>query len=237
MEFTEAFDAQVIENTKTKLVSMSSKRKDYTQASPWPPPAKQLNNKYFVNQLQINDIDSVNTSNGADHLPTEANKSNKYFMNNISLSADGAPMTNILSATSSPSKSQMRTITTDKPNLFVSAASDTKITKSIQHHHHNHSAKVNGTATQSRTSSTHFEIAQKQLVLSKNVPAEPKPMLNHILDSLSVSNSKHLHHDHRFVDNFISFFLLFDICLFEKFFLHVIHSTHGSWLMEIALCS
>lgn len=161
-------------------------------ASPWPPPANQLNNKYFVNQAQTHTIHT----NGSFEMPTNTNISTKTKVNKYFASKNTVSITD-----------EMNQIITTTPStkLHILPTTITPITNT-KHQHHN--AKVNGST--SRTGSTHFQIAQKQLILSKNVHTEPPPMLNHILDSLSVSNSKHLHHDSRFVFYFISYFKLGD---------------------------
>lgn len=176
-------------------------------ASPLPPPvANQLNNKYFVNQVQSNlsnslqNIDQTVISNAHGIVETSTIATsqasvgiNKYFVNNVSLlsienvTPNGGPST--LLPPSSFSKSRFKTT--------VNPLSASNKNKTVQHHHHHH-GKTNGSTSTGRT---HFQIAQKHLTLSKNIRTEPPPMLNHILDSLSVSNSKHLHHDHRFVYN------------------------------------
>lgn len=198
---------------------MSSKK------GPWPSPAasNQLNNKYFVNQVKSN-LNSSATNiddelpmmtanpNHFDAIPTiatsrtvhSAEQHHKYFTSNASSQSSIETGTQISPATLSP-KSRI------KSTLSPSAVSNR--TKTGQHHHHHQHGK-NGAAagaaaapaviaatssTTTTTNRTHFQIAQKQLTLSKNIRTEPPPMLNHILDSLSVSNSKHLHHDHRFV--------------------------------------
>lgn len=208
----------VVENHRFK--SMSSKKE------PWPSPAasNQLNNKYFVNQVQSNfnssqsNVDEMSmvteNSNAIDVTSTIATSRtvqsiehhNKYFTRNAtSLSSIESP-TQISPAVTALPKSRL------KSTLNPSAVLNRTKTGS-HHHHHNHqqhgknaaaaaAAPATLTATPATTTAanrTHFQIAQKQLTLSKNIRTEPPPMLNHILDSLSVSNSKHLHHDHRFV--------------------------------------
>lgn len=169
-----------IENKQQQQELESIATKLEANASPWPPPAKQLNNKYFVNQAQTRTIQN----NGSAEMPTNTTdtKVNKYFAskNTVSLTDEMNQITESMPST----KSHIWTTT------------DTPITNTK---HPPHNVIVNGST--SRTGSTHFQIAQKQLILSKNVHTEPPPMLNHILDSLSVSNSKHLHHDQRFVLN------------------------------------
>lgn len=164
------------------------------EASPWPP--NQLNNKYFVNQVQSNLSIQLQNSNQTIELNGQAVETstiatsqaaagfNKYFVSNVSLLST-ENVTHHESSTLLPSKTRFKTTT----NPLTASKN-----KTVQHHHHH--GKTNGSAIR-----THFQIAQKQLSLSKNIRTEPPPMLNHILDSLSVSNSKHLHHDHRFVSN------------------------------------
>lgn len=164
-------------------------------ASPWPPPAAQLNNKYFVNQAQTHTIHI----NGSSKMPTNTNNSTGMKMNKYFASKNTVSITDEMN---------QATASTPLTKLHIRTTTTTSITNT-KHQHHN--VKVNGST--GRTGSTHFQIAQKQLILSKNVHTEPPPMLNHILDSLSVSNSKHLHHDSRFVFHFISY------VLFEMFFL------------------
>lgn len=200
---TQALNIQVTENLdeNRQLKSMSStkeaSREALMLASPWPPsPANQLNNKYFVNQVQSNLSSVLQNSNETDAsnvviestIPTN-HAANKYFVSNVSLLSIGN-VTESGSSTMSPFKSRIKTTTNP---LFAS-----NINKTIQQqqNNHHHTIKSNGSLSTGRT---HFQIAQKQLTLSKNVRTEPPPMLNHILDSLSVSNSKHLHHDQRFV--------------------------------------
>lgn len=202
---TQALEIVVTETHRFK--SMSSIKEALMLASPLlPPVANQLNNKYFVNQVQSNlsntlqNIDQTVISNahGIVETSTVATSqasvgANKYFVSNVSLlsienvTSNGGPSTS-LPLLSSPSSSKSRFKTTVNP---LSASNKNK---TVQHHHHH--GKTNGSASTGRT---HFQIAQKQLTLSKNIRTEPPPMLNHILDSLSVSNSKHLHHGHRFV--------------------------------------
>lgn len=187
-----------------RFKSMSSIKEAQLLASPQSPPANQLNNKFFVNQVQSNLSSSLENSNRtaalSDNVDVDddgavitspattsrpaAIETHKYFTSNVSLLTieNG---TNSESTTLSP-KSRFKMTT----NPFGTANKN----KTIQHHQHH--GKTNGSASGGRT---HFQIAQKQLSLSKNIRTEPPPMLNHILDSLSVSNSKHLHHDHRFV--------------------------------------
>lgn len=163
--------------------------------SPWPLPSNHLNNKYFVNQVQSN-LSSFNEAATANAVETStvatnraAIETNKYFVSNVSLLSIESEI-NVNSSTISPLNStKSRFKTTSDPLLA------TNRTKTAQHQQHHH-GKTNGSTSANRT---HFQIAQKQLTLSKNIRTEPPPMLNHILDSLSVSNSKHLHHDHRFV--------------------------------------
>lgn len=179
-----------IENKQQQqqLESIASKMEE--NASPWPPPAKQLNNKYFVNQAQTRTIQN----NGSSEMPTNTTdtKVNKYFArkNTVSLTDEINQITESMPST----------------KLHIWTTTDTPITNTKYPHHN---AIVNGST--SRTGSTHFQIAQKQLILSKNVHTEPPPMLNHILDSLSVSNSKHLHHDSRFVLRIQFYFCIFFI--------------------------
>lgn len=182
---------------------MSSMNEAVMLASPWPPPvANQLNNKYFVNQVQSNSNSPLQNSNqtvassayGIVETSTIATSQvavggNKYFVSNVSLlSIESVTQSSGPSTLSSSSSSKTRSKATVNP---LSASNKNK---TVQHHHHR--GKTNGSSSTGRT---HFQIAQKQLTLSKNIRTEPPPMLNHILDSLSVSNSKHLHHDHRFV--------------------------------------
>lgn len=167
--------------------------------SPWPPPSNQLNNKYFVNQVQSNLSSSneaaiASNANAAETSTVATShaaiETNKYFVSNVSLLSIESEMNSNSSTISPTNSSKSRLKTTLNPLMA------TNRTKPVQHHHHH--GKTNGSTSANRT---HFQIAQKQLTLSKNVRTEPPPMLNHILDSLSVSNSKHLHHDHRFVSS------------------------------------
>lgn len=177
-------------------------------ASPWPPPvvANQLNNKYFVNQVQSNlsaalqESNQTVASNAHDSVETSTIASsqvvapaNKYFVSNLSLLSleDVTPSPSTLA----PSHSSPSPLSKSRFKATVNPLTASNKNKTIQQHHHHH-GKTNGSTSGGRT---HFQIAQKQLTLSKNIRTEPPPMLNHILDSLSVSNSKHLHHDNRFV--------------------------------------
>lgn len=188
---------------------MSSINEAMMLVTSWPPPANQLNNKYFVNQVQSNLSSSneaasdsvVSTTNGTvvetSTVATSRTviETNKYFVSNVSLlSLENEAHSN--ASTISPtisSKSRLKS-TSNQSSMAMNR------TKTVAHHHHHH-GKTNGSTAANRT---HFQIAQKQLTLSKNIRTEPPPMLpNHILDSLSVSNSKHLHHDHRFVSSII----------------------------------
>lgn len=209
---TQSLDVDVAENHRFK--SMSSKKE------PWPSPAasNQLNNKYFVNQVQSNSSPSnvdellMVTANpdAIDDVPTIATSRtvqsiehhNKYFTSNASSLSSieaGEQQQTSPAVTMSP-KSRL------KSTLNPSAVLNRTKTGS-HHHHHQHGknaaaagvAAVPAPTATAAANRTHFQIAQKQLTLSKNIRTEPPPMLNHILDSLSVSNSKHLHHDHRFV--------------------------------------
>lgn len=201
-----------------RFKSMSSKKE------PWPSPAasNQLNNKYFVNQVQSNSSPSnvdemlMVTANpdAIDDVPTIATSRtvqsiehhNKYFTSNASSLSSietGEQQQTSPAVTMSP---KSRSKSTLNPSAVLNR------TKTGSHHHHHQHGKNAGAAAAAgavavpastpttAANRTHFQIAQKQLTLSKNIRTEPPPMLpNHILDSLSVSNSKHLHHDHRFV--------------------------------------
>lgn len=201
---TQALDIEKMENFRLK--SMSSMNEAVMVVSPWPPPSNQLNNKYFVNQVQSNlsssneaASDSVasatNTTVETSTVATSraAIEANKYFVSNVSLLSIVNEAHSNVSTISPTISSKSRLKSTLNPSMA------TNRTKTVAHHHHHH-GKTNGSTAANRT---HFQIAQKQLTLSKNIRTEPPPMLNHILDSLSVSNSKHLHHDHRFVSSII----------------------------------
>lgn len=122
---------------------------------------------------------------------------------NPNISTDTKLNTNIASKNTVSLTNEMNQITTSMPSI-KSHIWPTTITPIMNTKHQHYNVKVNGSTN--RTGSTHFQIAQKQLILTKNVHTEPPPMLNHILDSLSVSNSKHLHHDSRFVFHFLFYF-------------------------------
>lgn len=186
-----------------RLKSMSSiKEASSMLESPWPVPANPLNNKYFVSQVQSNLSSTSQNSNqtaasNANPIETStvatsraAAETNKYFVSNVSLLTTENVTHDEISTMLPTLLPRSRFKTTASPLLASNR------NKTVQHHHHH--AKANGSSSANRT---HFQIAQKQLTLSKNIRTEPPPMLNHILDSLSVSNSKHLHHDHRFVTN------------------------------------
>lgn len=217
---TQSLDVDTIENHRFK--SMSSKKE------PWPSPAasNQLNNKYFVNQVQSNssqsNIDGMSMitaiPDAIDGIPTIATSRtvqsiehhNKYFTSNSSLSSVESS-----EKQHQPSPTQISPAVTMSPkSRFKSTLNPSAVlnrTKTGSHHHHHQHGKTAAAApvatatTATAANRTHFQIAQKQLTLSKNIRTEPPPMLNHILDSLSVSNSKHLHHDHRFVLKYHSF--------------------------------
>ncbi|XP_055309756.1 uncharacterized protein LOC129573352 isoform X2 [Sitodiplosis mosellana] len=206
---TQALESEVTETHQFK--SMSSIKEALMLVSPWPPPvvANQLNNKYFVNQVQSNlsttllDSNHSATSNGQGIVETStvatiqaAVGANKYFVSNVSLLSieDVTQSSSTLSSSSSSSS-----LSKSRFKATVNPLSASNKNKTVQQQHHHHHGKTNGSAPSSRT---HFQIAQKQLTLSKNIRTEPPPMLNHILDSLSVSNSKHLHHDHRYGPHF-----------------------------------
>lgn len=203
-ETTEELEIKVTENHRLK--SMSSVKEALLLASPWPPPpSNQLNNnKYFVSQVQSNLSSSQQNYNQVAAVESTISYAvetstitssqavaavNKYFVSNVSLLSI-ENVTNNMPSTVSTAK------TRSKPTVNPLSALHKNKTVQQQHHHHHQHGKTNGSASTGRT---HFQIAQKQLTLSKNIRTEPPPMLNHILDSLSVSNSKHLHHDHRFV--------------------------------------
>lgn len=179
-----------IENKQKQQQLESIATKIEENASPWPSPAKQLNNKYFVNQAQTHTIHI----NGSSKMPTNTNITNDTKLNIYFASKNTVSITD-----------EMNQIIATMPSL-KSHIWTTTITPITNTKHQHHNVKVNGST--GRTGSTHFQIAQKQLILSKNVHTEPPPMLNHILDSLSVSNSKHLHHDSRYVFHFIFIFIL-----------------------------
>lgn len=192
-------DKNNVGNTTVKLTNGKQvpEQDEIAQVSPWPPPpANQLNNKYFVQTNAISsDLNSslIVTSDMTSMINDSATfMSNKYFTknnnHNISLSAI------------EQNNNRLTTQSTTVKNTIINDANN--LTK---HHHQHHSNAKTTNSTVTRTSSSHFQIAQKQLVLLKNVHTEPPPMLNHILESLSVSNSKHLHHDHRFVEFFKNF--------------------------------
>lgn len=184
---------------------MSSIKEALLLASPWPPPASnQLNNKYFVNQVQSNLSSTLESSNRqATMMESDVDTStvttsrasvenHKYFVSNVSL----LTLENVTDSESSTLSPKSRFKTTSNPLSMANKNKTVQQLQQQQHHHHHHHGKTNGSTSANRT---HFQIAQMQLSLSKNIRTEPPPMLNHILDSLSVSNSKHLHHDHRFV--------------------------------------
>lgn len=170
----------------SKLESMSSIKEELVS------PAKQLNNKYFVNRIQSNTtVDPIGILDVTTMAPSITIKANKYFVNNVSLMSKEIMMGSNSSTSSTSTKTNSETVKSIPSNTKPTNA--TSIAKKTQN-------KVNGSISSGRLASSHFQIAQKQLILSKNSRTEPPPMLNHILDSLSVSNSKHLHHDHRFVE-------------------------------------
>lgn len=215
---TRSPDVDAVESHRFK--SMPSKKE------PWPSPApsNQLNNKYFVNQVQSNSSPSIlddemsmvtENPDANDGLPTIATSRtavqsiehhNKYFTSNVSsLSSAETTGKHQLSPTQASPAVTMSPKSRLKSTLNPSAVLNRTKTGS-HHHHHQHgknaaaaAAPVATATTATAANRTHFQIAQKQLTLSKNIRTEPPPMLNHILEALSVSNSKHLHHDHRFV--------------------------------------
>lgn len=177
-------------------------------ASAWPsPPLQRLTmNKYFVNQEHTNSSDNSidNSTNVSNNNAIEQTKminsssiinTNKYFVSNVSLMSNENVMdrNRLVSSTMSPTiaptsapvskKKTKDSLSSTPPKTSGGGAANQLL-----------NVKTNGTG---RATSTHFQIAQKQLTLSKNTRTEPPPQLNHILDSLSVSNSKHLHHDNR----------------------------------------
>lgn len=169
----------------SKLESMSSIKEELVSST------KQINNKYFVNRIQSNTtVDSKGILDITTMAPSITINANKYFVNNVSLMSKEIMMGSNLSTSSTSTKTNSETVKSISSNTKPTNA--TSIARKIH-------SKVNGSMSSGRLASSHFQIAQKQLILSKNMRTEPPPMLNHILDSLSVSNSKHLHHDHRFV--------------------------------------
>ncbi|XP_031616877.1 putative uncharacterized protein DDB_G0268364, partial [Contarinia nasturtii] len=218
---TEALEVKVTENHQLK--SMSSIKEALLLASPWPPPpVNQLNNKYFVNQVQSNLSSSQQNSNQVTEaestIPYAVETStittsqavaavNKYFVSNASLLSIENVTHNSFSTVSSS-----KTLSKTTLNPLSILNKNKTVQQQQQHHHHQQHGKTNGSTSTGRT---HFQIAQKQLTLSKNIRTEPPPMLNHILDSLSVS---HLHHDHRFVH--------MKVKRFRKCFVYILNGTH-----------
>lgn len=174
------------------LESMSSTKEEIV-----PPTSgsQQAHNKYFPNRMPIHTISpDERPESGELTTPATVIHVNKYFASNMSSISNVRP-TSIddgLPSTISANKahSRHRNGTHKSTNATSSSSASSASSMSVS------SASL---PKANRTTATHFQIGQKQLVLAKNMHTEPPPKMNDILESLSVSSSKHLHHDHRYV--------------------------------------
>lgn len=168
-----------------ELESMASIKEEIV--SSWPPLAEQSHNKFFANRLSSRTQQATQNESSDSTSPATIVQLNKYFVSNVSSirHVDGtAPYEIPSTASSMKAHAKQRNGTHSavlhkSPNATVSSASVL--------------VKPN------RTALTHFQIGQTQLIQSKNIRTESPPKMNDILESLSVSSSKHLHHDHRYV--------------------------------------
>lgn len=152
-----------------------------------PPSAKQhSHSKFFTNRLHSHPVPlAPNATVGSTTPATVVQHVNKYFVSNVSSMAHAKPTVIDSPATAMPSmrphsKHRNGTVHAKLPNVAAPVSPSA-------------APKAN------RTTATHFQIGQKQLILTKSVHTEPPPKMNDILESLSVSSSKHMHHDHRYV--------------------------------------
>lgn len=155
--------------------------------SSWPPLAEQSHNKFFANRLPSRTQQSAQNESSDSTSPATIIQVNKYFVSNVSSirNVNGTPANGIPSTA---------------PSIKAHAKHRNGTHSSVMHKSPN--GTVSSTAVlakPNRTALTHFQIGQTQLIQSKNIRTESPPKMNDILESLSVSSSKHLHHDHRYV--------------------------------------